>query len=248
MIKKILLFSILVILINFLAGCGSNYSFEPSKGQNNAYIRGIPLTMISDDIVDVSLSPTSFNNRFAFSIYIINKSVNPINITIKDIQAFTNKGTANVFTYEEIKAEIENAAFWSKLSASLKNSAEIYNNALAGSTYSSGSGTAYSNDGTYVNAYTSGYSYDQNKVNQANAISNAQYEDQVNFIENQRNSSISNIANQILRKETIFSGQKIDRNFVLNIENFTEVTNLTIKVSIATKDYEFKYNMVVAQQ
>ena len=241
MIFKARNFSLLVCCFFFL-GCASNLYFQPidNHQQTMFYNQGMPVLLTEKD-VRVFLQPLGNDGgRPRFVIMVFNDSDRMFDFSVENIKAKLNDQDIKIFTYDELKDQIEGRAKMARVLTALSGG---LNSASAGMTagYTQNSGTfEYYDNNSYGYGTYRGHSYNSNQAFQAQQAINQQTEAQISQIQNQESFAINNIQN-ILKKTTVTSGNKVAGIIVLdNLKcGATYQDKLNVLVNILEKDYVF---------
>ena len=147
-----------------------------------------------------------------------------------------------VFTYAELKKEIESQKALAALLAGLAGVAQSYSASMSGYQYNSGTYSGYGAGGYQSGTY-SGYTYNPGIAMQNQAIANAQMQQNFNSIESNYQKNISQINQEILKLTTIrpktFYGGKIKFQLPQNKANGI----LKISVNINGNYFPFEFDM-----
>ena len=147
-----------------------------------------------------------------------------------------------VFSYGELKKEIESRKAWAAAFTALGGAMQSYSASMSGYQYNSGTYSGYGAGG-YQSGMYSGYTYNPGIAMQNQAIANAQMQQNFNAIESNYQKNISQINQEILKLTTIqpntFYGGKI--KFKLPSSEANGI--LKISVNIDGNHFPFEFDM-----
>ena len=204
----------------WLHGCVSfiGVTSEPSEDQVTVFESGTEAIVSSrTSIVTVRPESQVFQSTVkpTFVVTVLNRSEGPVVFSTENITAEFNESAVQVFSYDELVAEVKKEEAIQAFAAALAGVGRAMNAANAGHQYHYGSvntssyGNSYSPYGSSTYSGTgygtySGYSYDPAAAQQAQALAQAQTNQDFERISNASESALAQLQNTILRKQTVF--------------------------------------------
>ncbi len=234
-----------------LTGCASTLRVQPVAGQDQHTIyKDGTEAIVSKKRSVVAVRPSNNTHtseqRPTFVVSVINGTDKPIVFSTENITASASGSPLKVFSYDELVAEVENQRMWAAVGAALSGAAQSFSAAQAGNQYTYGS----YNTGYYGNRGYSGfgygtypaYTYNPGAAAQAQATANAQMNQNLENINSSANAALSNLRQNILKKETVFPDESHGGYVKLQEAPVPETSNsILLKVLLGDEEHSFEF-------
>lgn len=245
--------SVLTAIALLIQGCASTLTLEPQarSGQHELYREGVE-TLVSAKKALVVIRPRSStyssNERPTFVIYVVNGTDTPFNFSTGDVRVLVDGSPHKVFTYKELRAEIENRRRSQAIAAALRGISQSLNAANAGYKYHSGTYNAYAYDNHGNSAYEygaySGYTYDPAASQQARAAANARMFRNMSEIRSEAEHSLKQLSHTMVRKTTILQHKGYGGYVtVAKIDSSSKPVPITVIVTAAGEQHKFLFHL-----
>ena len=227
-----------------VCGCASTYELKalPSENLSTEYNSGklIQKSFKTNSSVAAKVfkSNVRTDKKGAFVISVVNLSQAPILITPGCISIECDGQPVRIYSYAELKDEIDKRARQQALAAALMGLATAMQAALPQYTY--GTVNAWGTGGFAQGTY-SGYTYDPGSVAATQALIGASMANEVNAIEASR-SSDSKIIDAILQEHTLYTQQMYAGLVIFEPPKDKDQQNIRLKVNLPPDIHEFNFS------
>jgi uncharacterized protein YceK len=194
--------------VALLAGCSTTATLTPAEGSRVEYTAGHPVMLSEAAGSVVQLTPTAVQveagSRMGLWINVHNVSAEPIDFDVSSVRA-----TVRVYTYEELKKEIERQAMWAAIGQGLQAAGEGMQAANAGyrTSYTQGTASAYGSGGyAYGNYHSTTTTYDPAAAAAAQAQVDANNRARMAELAAARGSALGAIEH-VVRRTTLSPGE-----------------------------------------
>ncbi len=238
-------------LVLVMSGCATQMKLYPVKleKQSSMYQKGSKVVISKKkNIIAIKAKEYFFSSeRPTLVVSVYNATEQPFDFSTESISATIEGKPIRIFTYQELAKEIEDQRRSAAIAAALAGFSQVlaastpstqYHSGTVNSTYTGSGYTGYGT-GTY-SGYTT--TYNPASTLQAQTLANAQMMQNMTLINQSANSSLNELENIILRKETVRPGTWFGGNIKLDRLPVSEdQKEILVGLNIENDVHQFKF-------
>ena len=256
-------FLFIACFLLLFSGCATQLSLhpQPSAGQQSFFNSGTEMIMSEkDNVVAVGYpyQQVYTGGRADLLVIVENRTNSPLEFATTCVTAKTGTTNLHVYSYKELAAEIEQKRKAAAFAAALGAISNSINASQAGyqthygslNTYGTGNFNTYggyNTHGTYSGSSSTTYygkTYDPYIAMKAQADANAQTQQNFDRIKQNYNSSMTEISQNILRKNTVFPYNMYGGILKFDLPKNPDISEIKLDVLFGNEIHSFQVNIV----
>lgn len=249
---------LLVCVAIVLSACVSIATLDPIKaeGQTTEFNPGEVIIYSPGSSVVVAVGadqPYEVGSRIKFAVVVINRGERPFDVSPSDITVYGNGVQLAQVSLAQLTKEAHNASVWESIGAGLAGAASQYSAAESGTTYHSGTSTAYVRDSSGRSAVVSGTytgtTYDAGEVARKQQLAAAQTDREMAAIQAEKQEKIAGLRSEVFQRTTLQKDDGAGGFVYVAAPSPRNQSNLfEIDVAVAGEVHHFKFREGIAAQ